>query len=283
MSRRRRGRRVLQARRRGHGQPRPVVRQARCSCTASSWTSRSDSARTRSTTGSRSRPATTSSTATYTGIVPDTFKDGAEVVLTGRLGPDGFQVEPNGVTAKCPSKYEADRAGDRAPRSRRTDAHGLTRLVPHPRGVRRRERRVRRVDRRRAAPAAVARSKAASASSTPSRRSCCVASAVMVHAFVTGDFSIKYVQRYSNAAQPLFYKLASYWGGLDGSIMFWVTLLALVRQRRGLRQSRAAPAADPVGRRDDLRRGDVLPLPDGGPQQPVRDVPDDGAGGRARA
>ena len=49
----------------------------------------------------------------------------------------------------------------------------------------------------------------------------------MVHAFVTGDFSIKYVQRYSNAAQPLFYKLASYWGGLDGSIMFWVTLLSL--------------------------------------------------------
>lgn len=45
--------------------------------------------------------------ATYTGIVPDTFKDGAEVVLTGRLGPQGFQVDPNGVTAKCPSKYEA--------------------------------------------------------------------------------------------------------------------------------------------------------------------------------
>lgn len=46
-------------------------------------------------------------TAAYTGIVPDTFKDGAEVVLTGRLGPQGFQVDPNGVTAKCPSKYEA--------------------------------------------------------------------------------------------------------------------------------------------------------------------------------
>lgn len=45
--------------------------------------------------------------ATYTGVVPDTFKDGAEVVLTGRLGSTGFQVDPNGVTAKCPSKYEA--------------------------------------------------------------------------------------------------------------------------------------------------------------------------------
>jgi cytochrome c-type biogenesis protein CcmE len=43
----------------------------------------------------------------YTGIVPDTFKDGAEVVLKGRLGPDGFDVEANGVMAKCPSKYDA--------------------------------------------------------------------------------------------------------------------------------------------------------------------------------
>ena len=43
--------------------------------------------------------------ARYTGVVPDTFKDGAEVVLKGRLGPEGFAVEPNGVMAKCPSKY----------------------------------------------------------------------------------------------------------------------------------------------------------------------------------
>jgi cytochrome c-type biogenesis protein CcmE len=42
----------------------------------------------------------------YTGVVPDTFKDGSEVVLKGELGPDGFSVAPNGVMAKCPSKYE---------------------------------------------------------------------------------------------------------------------------------------------------------------------------------
>jgi cytochrome c-type biogenesis protein CcmE len=44
--------------------------------------------------------------ATYTGIVPDTFKDESEVVLKGRLDADGFRVAPNGVMAKCPSKYE---------------------------------------------------------------------------------------------------------------------------------------------------------------------------------
>ena len=43
----------------------------------------------------------------YKGVVPDTFKDDAEVVLKGRLSPDGFRTEPNGVMAKCPSKYEA--------------------------------------------------------------------------------------------------------------------------------------------------------------------------------
>jgi cytochrome c-type biogenesis protein CcmE len=43
----------------------------------------------------------------YTGIVPDTFSDEAEVVLKGTLETDGFHVAPNGVLAKCPSKYEA--------------------------------------------------------------------------------------------------------------------------------------------------------------------------------
>jgi cytochrome c-type biogenesis protein CcmE len=45
--------------------------------------------------------------ASYTGVVPDTFKDGSEVVVKGKLGAGGFTVEPNGVMAKCPSKYEA--------------------------------------------------------------------------------------------------------------------------------------------------------------------------------
>ena len=45
--------------------------------------------------------------ASYTGVLPDTFKDEAEVVLKGRLlSDDHFAVDPNGVMAKCPSKYE---------------------------------------------------------------------------------------------------------------------------------------------------------------------------------
>src|SRR5262249_44517491 len=53
------------------------------------------------------------------------------------------------------------------------------------------------------------------------------ASAVMINAFLTNDYSIKYVARTSDSVQPLFYKITSYWGGLDGSIMFWVFLLSV--------------------------------------------------------
>jgi cytochrome c-type biogenesis protein CcmE len=49
--------------------------------------------------------------ASYSGVVPDTFKDDAEVVLKGKLTAEGFHVAPDGVMAKCPSKYEAKGPG----------------------------------------------------------------------------------------------------------------------------------------------------------------------------
>ncbi len=54
-----------------------------------------------------------------------------------------------------------------------------------------------------------------------------VGTAVIMHAFVTDDYTVKYVQHYSDSVQPFIYKLTAYWGGLDGSIMFWVFLLAI--------------------------------------------------------
>src|SRR5216110_2030791 len=54
-----------------------------------------------------------------------------------------------------------------------------------------------------------------------------IASAIIVRAFLVGDYAIKYVQHYSDSAQPLGYRITSYWGGLDGSIMFWVFLLSV--------------------------------------------------------
>jgi cytochrome c-type biogenesis protein CcmE len=42
----------------------------------------------------------------YHGIIPDTFVDGADVVVEGSLAGDGTFVA-NNMLAKCPSKYEA--------------------------------------------------------------------------------------------------------------------------------------------------------------------------------
>jgi cytochrome c-type biogenesis protein CcmE len=53
-------------------------------------------------------------TANYSGVVPDNFKNGAEVVLKGRLHGESFSVEPNGVMAKCPSKYNPQGAANTA-------------------------------------------------------------------------------------------------------------------------------------------------------------------------
>ncbi len=50
-------------------------------------------------------------TASYSGVVPDTCKSGAEVVPKGPLHGDAFAVEANGVMAKCPSKYAAQSPG----------------------------------------------------------------------------------------------------------------------------------------------------------------------------
>jgi cytochrome c-type biogenesis protein CcmE len=42
----------------------------------------------------------------FTGVVPDTFKDDAEVIVTGKLQADGTFAGQE-LIAKCPSKYEA--------------------------------------------------------------------------------------------------------------------------------------------------------------------------------
>ncbi|HEY4179387.1 MAG TPA: cytochrome c-type biogenesis CcmF C-terminal domain-containing protein [Kofleriaceae bacterium] len=54
-----------------------------------------------------------------------------------------------------------------------------------------------------------------------------LASALMIYAFVTHDFAIKYVAHTSNVAMSTAYKVTAFWGGLDGSLLFWVLVLGL--------------------------------------------------------
>lgn len=42
----------------------------------------------------------------YSGLIPDTFKAGGDVVATGKMGTDG-KFQANHILAKCASKYEA--------------------------------------------------------------------------------------------------------------------------------------------------------------------------------
>lgn len=47
----------------------------------------------------------------YTGVVPDTFKDGSEVVVEGEYETNGT-FTAHKLFAKCPSKYEREGYGD---------------------------------------------------------------------------------------------------------------------------------------------------------------------------
>jgi len=53
-----------------------------------------------------------------------------------------------------------------------------------------------------------------------------LASAILVSALMTGDFRFAYVAEHSNRSMPLLYKFAAWWGGQEGSLLFWSWLLS---------------------------------------------------------
>jgi cytochrome c-type biogenesis protein CcmF len=54
-----------------------------------------------------------------------------------------------------------------------------------------------------------------------------LASVLLIYAMVTHDFAIKYVASVSDTTMETWYKVTSFWGGLDGSLLLWVLVLAL--------------------------------------------------------
>ncbi len=70
-----------------------------------------------------------------------------------------------------------------------------------------------------------------------------LAALVLAHAFVTDDFSLTYVFRYSDLHMPWGYKLAAFWSGQAGSLLFWALSLAWMASlvvRAHLREAQAA-------------------------------------------
>src|SRR5580700_2076818 len=75
---------------------------------------------------------------------------------------------------------------------------------------------------------------------------------VLVHAFVTNDFSVRYVAENSNSALPLFYRVTALWGAHEGSMLLWILVLtlwtmALVARSRHLPPAFAARALGVLG------------------------------------
>ena len=59
----------------------------------------------------RDRDGTKAVPVTYTGTVPDPFRDGREVIVTGKLANGTFVGERNSLVTKCPSKFKNDSSG----------------------------------------------------------------------------------------------------------------------------------------------------------------------------
>jgi cytochrome c-type biogenesis protein CcmE len=59
----------------------------------------------------RDREGTRSVPVSYTGTVPDPFRDGREVIVTGTLENGTFVGERNSLVTKCPSKFKNDKSG----------------------------------------------------------------------------------------------------------------------------------------------------------------------------
>jgi cytochrome c-type biogenesis protein CcmF len=67
------------------------------------------------------------------------------------------------------------------------------------------------------------------------------AAGILVYGLMTGDYRMAYVASHTNRDMPAFYKFAAWWGGQEGSLLFWSWLLstyaaiAVLTSRRGHR------------------------------------------------
>jgi cytochrome c-type biogenesis protein CcmE len=53
----------------------------------------------------RDRDGATSVPVEYTGVVPDPFREGREVIVSGELRNGTFMAERDSLVTKCPSKF----------------------------------------------------------------------------------------------------------------------------------------------------------------------------------
>jgi cytochrome c-type biogenesis protein CcmF len=65
---------------------------------------------------------------------------------------------------------------------------------------------------------------------------------LLVYAFLTFDFSVRYVATNTNRGTPFYYRITAVWGALEGSIVLWAwmlglyTLIVVMRHRQNARE-----------------------------------------------
>ena len=57
----------------------------------------------------RDRDGTASVPVSYSGVVPDPFREGREVIVSGKLEGRRFTAERDSLVTKCPSKFTEDK------------------------------------------------------------------------------------------------------------------------------------------------------------------------------
>ena len=103
--------------------------------------------------------------------------------------------------------------------------------------------------------------------------------ALLTYAFLTFDFSVRYVATNTNLGTPFYYRITAVWGALEGSIILWAWMLTLYTIILIVRHRVSARELYPVGAGDDARHPRVLPPGDDGRRAAV---PAPGAGARRR-
>src|SRR6185295_8780320 len=65
---------------------------------------------------------------------------------------------------------------------------------------------------------------------------------LLIYAFLTFDFSVRYVTNNTNLGTPFYYRITAVWGALEGSIVLWAwmvslyTLIVILRHRTSARE-----------------------------------------------
>ena len=93
---------------------------------------------------------------------------------------------------------------------------------------------------------------------------------LLVYAFLTFDFSVRYVANNTNRGTPFYYRITALWGALEGSIILWAWMLSLYTLIVVGRYRRTQPQLYPWVARGDARHLRLLPPGDDDPGAALR-------------